>query len=102
MGARLVGRGGYHATFGRIAIAAHHHGPPTQLGMAKHLDRGDELVEVHVQYPEGHTSVSPGRLGFASTAPARQTVPDGGRRPQRCEPRPASRMSFGSRTRQYP
>ena len=61
-GACLIRRRADHATFGRVTITPHHHRAPAQLRVAQHLDRGDELVEVHVQHPAGHASVSlPGR-----------------------------------------
>ncbi len=51
---RLVRRGAHHTALGRVAVAADDHGPTAQFGVAQHLDRRDELVEVHVQHPSGH------------------------------------------------
>jgi mRNA-degrading endonuclease toxin of MazEF toxin-antitoxin module len=39
--------------------------------VAQYLDGGDELVEVHVQHPAGHASVSP--LGRARLQPGAST-----------------------------
>ena len=48
---RFVRRGRHHAALGRVAVAADDHRQAGELGPAQHLDRGDELVEVHVQDP---------------------------------------------------
>jgi hypothetical protein len=57
--AGLVGGRGDHAALGRVSVAAHHQRPAAQLGMAQHLDSGDELVEIDMQHPAGHVSVVP-------------------------------------------
>ena len=46
----------HHAALGRVAVAAHHHRAPTQLGSAQHLHRRDELVHVDMEHPAGHIS----------------------------------------------
>ena len=48
---RLVRRGADHAALGRVAVAPDDDRPAGQLGLAEHLDSGEELVEVHVQDP---------------------------------------------------
>ena len=62
----LVGRGAHHAALGRVAVTAHHHGPPAQFGMPEDLDRRDELVEVHVQHPARHAPLLPRPAGSAN------------------------------------
>ena len=57
----LIGGRAHHAALGRVAVAAHHDGPPAQFGVPQHLDRRDELVEVHVQHPPRHVPVVPGQ-----------------------------------------
>jgi hypothetical protein len=52
--ARLVGGGRDHAPLGRVAVAADHDRLAAQLGVAQHLDGGDELIQINVQYPAGH------------------------------------------------
>ena len=56
------GHNGYTPSAGiepaRVAVAAHHDRTPAQFGMAQHLDRRDELVEVHVQHPTRHARIS--------------------------------------------
>ena len=62
----LVGRGAHHAALGRVAVTAHHDGPPAQFGMPQHLDRRDELVEVHVQHPARHAPLLPALPRFSA------------------------------------
>ena len=86
--AGLVRRRADHAPLGRVAVAAHHHRPPAQLGVAQHLDRRDELVEVHVQHPAPHASTfyptRPRRIVRACTArPPPADAPPGPPRPRR-------------------
>ena len=60
----LVGSSADHAALGRIAVAADHDRPAAQLRMPEYLDRGDELVQVHVQDPgPGRRPLIPGRPG---------------------------------------
>jgi len=56
--AGLVGGGGDHAALCRVAVPADYHRTAAQLGSPQDLDRRDELVEVDMQHPPGHTSVS--------------------------------------------
>jgi hypothetical protein len=56
--ARFVGGAGDDAALGRVAVTADDDRTAAQLRSAQDLYRHDELVEVHVQHPSGHTSVS--------------------------------------------
>jgi hypothetical protein len=69
VGARFVGCGSHHAALGRVAVTADHHRAAAQLGMPEHLDRRDELVEVHVQDPQRHalSLTEPGAAGGAGS-----------------------------------
>src|SRR6516165_12699417 len=68
-GTCLVGGGGDHTAFGRVAVTADHHRAPAQFGMPQHLDRRDELVEVGVQDPQRHafSLAERGRAGGAGS-----------------------------------
>jgi len=57
VGARLVGGGADDAALDRVAVATDDDPASPQLRMVQHLDRCDELVEVDVQHPAGHTLI---------------------------------------------
>ena len=57
--ASLVRRGADHTALGRVAVTTDDDREPAQLRPAQHLDGGDELVEVDVQHPTGHSPVWP-------------------------------------------
>ena len=42
-----------------VPVAADHDRLAAQLGVAQHLDGGDELIQINVQYPARHASVLP-------------------------------------------
>jgi hypothetical protein len=67
--AGLVRGGGDHAALGRVAVPADDDRPAAQLRPPQDLHGRDELVEVHVQYPDSHTSVSQVRAWPARPAP---------------------------------
>jgi hypothetical protein len=50
-----VGSGGDDAALGRVAVAADDQRLAVELRMPQDLDGSQELVEVHVQHPAGHT-----------------------------------------------
>ena len=59
--ARLVGGGRDDGPFGGVAAAPDDHRPAHELGTPQHLDRREELVEVHVQDPGTHAVSVPHR-----------------------------------------
>jgi hypothetical protein len=54
--ARLVGGRADDAPLGGIAVAADHDRLSPELRPSQHLDGREELVEVDVQHPSGHSS----------------------------------------------